>query len=535
MARAALIALGVATASSFLTAAIPLPFDQQAISPAPAKREQAGGAVFSGTVRAADTGMPIVRALVTWRCGDAMLEAWTTPDGSYEITNVPPGRCYGSASKNGYATQAFGAKRSLDSGNPIEVSPGSTLEQLSFILSPAGVISGRLSDDTGEGIADVSVAALRRSFLTGRLELLPVASSSSPTDDRGEFRIGNLAPGSYYVMALHSDGTTLYPGTNVPDFAARIGVRGGEESAANFRVVPERPVRVSGVVLNSRGEPATSGSLSAETGSLLGPLRGARIESEGRFQLSLPPGDYILTARLRTAETSESVRVRVGIGAADVENLVLPAEPDVALRGRVRRDDGKPLASQVMLRATRLEPKTMVREGLGVPAGPDGTFHLTVPRGRYVLFADGLPSGFTIVEVYREGRPLADGVLDLTNASDAPGVEVVVSAEQPTLEGDVRDENGERLADAAVVIFPEDSRRWPLFRRVMRLQRADQHGRFVARGLPPGTYLAVALEDVDDHEWADPEVLERLVPLGQEVRLDVGRPAAASLTVRRPK
>jgi len=466
----------------------------QGIPPAPRQlppvsneRGQPSGAVIAGTVRSAGTGAPIPRAIVTWRCGDKHLEARTAPDGRYEIATVPPGRCFGSVAKNGYATHAYGARRPFDGGRPVSMEPGSRLDALDFTLSPAGVITGHLLDETGEGIPDVQVQALRRSFLTGRLELLPVGSSSSPTDDRGEFRIANLAPGSYYVMALAPRAQTLYPGTLVPELATRLEARAGEETAADFRVADERRVRISGMVLDSRGEPVR-GSVTASSAVRFGPVAGGPIEPSGRFQLLVPPGEYVVTARAGTGETSESARVALGVGGADVTDLSVMTEPDVSLPGQVRRDDDNPLAPGVTLRPLRIDAREDVLfGGQAAPVGADGRFALRLPRGRFLLAAYGLPAGYAIAQLRRDGHPAPDAVLDLTAPPDPRSLELVVSARLTTVDGEVVDENGERYREATVLVFPAEAQRWPLFRQVMRLERTDQEGRFSARGLPPGS------------------------------------------------
>ena len=101
------------------------------------------------------------------------------------------------------------------------------------------------------------------------------------TNDRGEFRIFGLRPGSYYVSARadetlgvialaqsggpgisavdSNDGltTTYYPGTaNVADAqAVQVGVM--RDTSASFTLVPARMARVSGTVLSSQGRPVS--------------------------------------------------------------------------------------------------------------------------------------------------------------------------------------------------------------------------------------------------------------------------------------
>lgn len=66
-----------------------------------------------------------------------------------------------------------------------------------FKLTRAGAISGRVFDEDGEPVAKAAVIPYRASKKPGR----EVRSYDQPvlTDDRGEYRIFNLAAGPYYL------------------------------------------------------------------------------------------------------------------------------------------------------------------------------------------------------------------------------------------------------------------------------------------------------------------------------------------------
>jgi hypothetical protein len=61
-----------------------------------------------------------------------------------------------------------------------------------------------------------------------------------------------------------------------------------------------------------------------------------------------------------------------------------------------------------------------------------------------------------------------------------------------------------------VVVFAEDAARWTYPSRFVRSERADDRGAFRITGLPPGDYLAAAVEFLEDGDTQDPEILERL-------------------------
>ena len=84
------------------------------------------------------------------------------------------------------------------------------------------------------------------------------------------------------------------------------------------------------------------------------------------------------------------------------------------------------------------------------------------------------------------------------------------------------DGQGRIATDYTVVLFARDRDRWTPQSRFLASARPDQEGRFQARTLPPGEFLAVALDFVEQGEWQDPELLQRLVPLATPFELEEG-------------
>ena len=85
--------------------------------------------------------------------------------------------------------------------------------------------------------------------------------------------------------------------------------------------------------------------------------------------------------------------------------------------------------------------------------------------------------------------------------------------------GQITDEKGAAVADGTVVVFPSEAEKWTEDSRFVRSARPDQEGKFQIRGLPPGEYLAVALEYVEEGMWNDPEYLDSIRRYGQKLAL----------------
>jgi hypothetical protein len=73
---------------------------------------------------------------------------------------------------------------------------------LTIHLGRAGGIEGRVLDENGDGLLGVEVHALQRINIGGYIKIEP-SGRSAATDDRGTFRIFNVPPGEYYVLATY--------------------------------------------------------------------------------------------------------------------------------------------------------------------------------------------------------------------------------------------------------------------------------------------------------------------------------------------
>jgi hypothetical protein len=99
----------------------------------------------------------------------------------------------------------------------------------------------------------------------------------------------------------------------------------------------------------------------------------------------------------------------------------------------------------------------------------------------------------------------------------------------PVLTGEVRDARGDPAIDATVVVYAEDRERWWPGTRYIRAAQPDREGRFLLTSLPPGRYVAVAVDALRDGDHTDPEVLATLAPVGTRVELRAGETRAIVL------
>ena len=68
----------------------------------------------------------------------------------------------------------------------------------------------------------------------------------------------------------------------------------------------------------------------------------------------------------------------------------------------------------------------------------------------------------------------------------------------------------------------------------MRSARPNQLGQFQIKGLPPGDYLAAAIDFVQDGLWNDPEYLQSIRRDAKKFTLTEGESRTISLTLGTP-
>lgn len=98
-----------------------------------------------------------------------------------------------------------------------------------------------------------------------------------------------------------------------------------------------------------------------------------------------------------------------------------------------------------------------------------------------------------------------------------------------TISGGVSDDRSAPALDAAVVVFADDPTAWGPRSRFIGTARPDQHGQFTIRGLPPGRYVAIAVDYLEPGEERDPERLERWRQVGTTFTLNEGESRALNL------
>jgi len=477
-------------------------------------------------------------------------------DGRYEFRDIPGGRYTVSFTKAGFINLSYGQAKPDESPKPVVVADGQVVDGVNVTLPRGGVISGRVVDEFGEPVTDAQVMSLQRRFTQGQMMLMN--NRSATTNDIGEFRLYGLMPGKYYVSVNVRNsafggppGTTevrlgyaptYYPGTATAADAQPITVGLGETiSGIEVGLTSTRLATISGSAIDSKGGMVRRGNVSVNTrDSAFSPgLPGASIQDDGTFTIvGVPPGEYVLRgsgpagpppnfaasvgspadprAELQrmAAQMPETLSAAVTVAGSDVSGVLLVPLRKITVAGRFTFD----LAAGASLRASmmNISVRAIGSDAFGIgnlamtqPVKDDFTFEVTAPASEIAIRPTVNHPAWVVKAVRVAGVDVTDIGVDLRNVINALDVEVELTNHPNELSGLVSDDRGQPIANATVVIFPEDRRRWLFETRLIQNVRSDLQGRYRVRTLPPGRYLAAAME-FNQANVQDPDVLEGL-------------------------
>jgi hypothetical protein len=167
-----------------------------------------GTATIAGTVVDDEAQpRPVRRAIVTLSGAGLVPNrgAITDDDGHFSLMNLPAGRFTLTVMRASFITSAYGAKRPGRPGTAIAIGDGEHVTGIMVRMWRGAAIGGSVRDESGKPLPNLSVTATpaRASAATG---LLTLSNNGAMTDDRGEFRLFGLEPGTYVISVTPSTG-----------------------------------------------------------------------------------------------------------------------------------------------------------------------------------------------------------------------------------------------------------------------------------------------------------------------------------------
>jgi protocatechuate 3,4-dioxygenase beta subunit len=513
--------------------------------------------VVAGTVVRLDTGEPLRKATVVLRSHDSVEQsafAITDVQGHFQFDQVEPGTYSLDASHDGFVKLGYGQKKHTDPGANLSLAPGQLVTGVLFKLARTASITGRAMDEDGQPLPNVEVNVYQTSRRNGRGQLGAVGGAS--TNDLGEYRVFDLAPGRYYVRANYhawkdvmgikpsssqsskeSYPPTFYLNTADPLKAAPIIVNAGDEiPSVDFLLKPTHVVRVRGKVLNTIASRA-DGNLSValvSRGMVQNDFPSMNAEvwnQEGRFEFrDVFPGSYIIEASWSINQEHYSARREVEVGDSDVEGVNLTIKRGVDVPGQVvweEKPPGEVQSVHVGLRASEEGPYSWNSGAFEVR--PDGTFVI-----KNVMEASYRPLVFTgswdcfLKSAQYGDASVTDGGLVVQAGADA-ALKLKLSCRAARIEGVVLNGDSSPAAGVYVVAIPNVPHRdneWKY-----RAEVTDQNGRFQLRGVVPGEYQIFSWDSGVDLDWYDAEQLKRYESKGVPITVEAGDRESVQLKV----
>ena len=538
-----------------LVLALTMAAAQQPAARDTAVRPDAAAAVIRGRVTVAATGQPLHRVRVTLNTQNPNPpSAVTDTRGLFEITGVPPGSYSLSAARAGYLSVQYGQRRPREPGRTIQVKSGDVIGGIDLALVKGGVLSGRVTDETGDPFPGARVEAVDLRYVRG--QRVPLAARITFTNDAGEYRLSGLESGSYQVRASSTDvwesddgkntyvhAITYFPGVTGGDRPESIALTAGQEVASlEIRLIAGAAARVTGVVQDAAGAPLAGQQVNLDriTRGAGGVLQSAgfggvaKTDSRGMFEIpKLAAGEYMAY----TGGPSDRVSATVIVAEGGNRHLALVPTRPAVVSGVIVTDDGAPPpgpAARLAIDPIAADP-ALVLAPWGAPRAqppaPDWKFRISGLDGGYLFRMNGLPDGWMLKSVMLGDRDLIDQPLAMARGqADLDGLRIVVTKKGAKVTGEVVDAAGAPAPDTTVVVFAENSALWGVASRFIRAVRPDAEGRFSAGNLPPGIYRAVARDVVIDGQWEDSAFLQALVKDATRVEIAEGGSATVKLT-----
>jgi hypothetical protein len=455
---------------------------------------------------------PESRKMVVGICNAAISDR----AGGFVFSNTKPGHFYLASESKGYLRDAL--VQNGRGGRDFDVRAGET-RRFRLVLWPEGAIIGRIVDEEGKPIAGIDVSAIRDDSSLGRRYVSHYQYWGGPSevasDKNGEFRIGELKAGRYYLEAFVAawrkiDGELLkagyipayYPDAPTLEAASVLCIGPGEQRKIEFGLKPRPTHAVRGKIEIPSGfkqdfEPLWG--LRRDDGAYYGQFMEEEFDHRsGEWEIrDLPSGSYNLEIQTGIYDTDLVANKSFAITEADVKNLNLTMALRFSLRAKVHVPDGFHSRTPYSV-LFNLEPdgKAEMTEA-GQPLAKDGSivFNRLQP-GHYKLYL------FSDDPVYIQSATLADqDALHEGMSLYGPSNEVLnisLAAAKGELDGVVDGDNGTPVAGADVKLIAQGDDAPYVLRSVV----SDAQGHFALKGVPPGNYKLVALrEAVRDGEF----------------------------------
>jgi hypothetical protein len=240
---------------------------------------------------------------------------------------------------------------------------------------------------------------------------------------------------------------------------------------------------------------------------------------------------------LRTEPSDhEFVSFPISVDGHDITDLVISASRGATVTGRVIWEGTSPQPFATLRVSTapadqRTAP-TRLTFGGGTGNGvvdAKGNFTILGAHGNVVFRTSftGRAETWNLKAVRYGGADITDVGYNVT--TDLDGVEVVLTDRETRVSGLVLDARRQPATDYVVVFLPSENPPGVNTTRFVHTARPDQQGRYQAKGLPPGNYIAAAFESLSRDGHYDPDFQNRMRAVAKSFSLREGQELALDL------
>ena len=521
---------------------------------------------MSGRVATSD-GLPVARAIVTVsRPLTVARVAETDERGRYTVDRLGAGEYSVEVQKFGFASRRYGQTGTDSVGRRVVVREGQAVGSIDVTLSRGGAIAGTIFDEYGEPAEGVEISTLQVQSLAGRRRALRVPSmGTNRTDDRGQYRVFGLQPGTYVVQAQVRDAVAgaggyaplYYPGAfNIDQGTSTKVSYDTAASGIDFTLVSGNTHRVAGTVFDVTGKPGRASltlTISERSGGTQVEPVIASANPDGTFVFTnVPPGDYVVQANAAASEVDQSGRPVMGarqfamtfvtVDATDPPPLQLRLSRGATLSGQIRYEglaEAPANAVSLMAFPADFDRGPMIGIGsTGLTLRPDNTFEYRGVFGPTLIRVEPRQRDWYLKSIAFRGRDIADVPFDFGVDGSFGDIEIVVSALGAAVSGRVTDDRAAPVSDYVVLLFSTFRDRWFPGSRWIRTGLPSQDGSYRIAGLPPGDYWVAAIDRVESTvggNLAPPEsdLLEPLSARATRITLGEGQTQDVALRLIR--
>jgi hypothetical protein len=474
------------------------------------------------------------------------------PDGTFTIENIEPGDYHLTGERFGFLNSNYGAKKYGERATTISLRPGQQMNNINFAMTPQAVIAGKVVDQDGDPVPNVQVSLIGEMWQRGKLT--HQMQNGGGTNDLGEFRMANVRPGKYYLLAQKSfmgdsdtgveNGKpeirpvkTFYPEAATVKSAILLEVKAGQDlTGMDIRMRTAATFHIRGKVVgplpegNNMNRLNVSASARDDYFEAMPWMAQSSIMTKDRtFDISgIAPGAYTVSLFGNAGPMRVIGRAEVEVGQADVNDVELMIQQPGTVHGQVSFEANPPAGTtpanvkNVRVFLLNAENNRMMMGNNSATPGDDGTFKIeNVLPGKYYLQANA-PRGTYLKSVRLGNQEMAGKAIDLSSGSGQ--MTLVYSYGVAELDGTVQfpQSSSEAIAstsatpDVSVVLIPEQMHEDG---SGIEMSNSGAGGSFSVKNVPPGRYKAYAFEKLQYGALQNPDVQRELASRGVDVEL----------------